>query len=247
MGTIRVGIGGWTFEPWRGSFYPEGLRQKDELAYAASHLSSIEINGTYYRLQSPKSFAAWAKAAPDGFVYSVKASRYCTNRKVLAEAGESAEKFVNQGLAELGEKLGPILWQFGPAKLFDPADMKAFLALLPSKVGGVRLRHALEVRHDSFQDPAFVAMAKEAGAAIVLADHPEYPLIDEDTADFKYARLMKSEEDQPTGYAPETLDQWAGQAKLWASKGDAFIYFISGAKVRAPAAAQALISRTAKT
>lgn len=243
MGIIRVGIGGWTFEPWRGTFYPEGLRQKDELNYAASHLTSIEINGTYYRLQSPKSFAEWAKAAPEGFAYAVKASRYCTNRKILAEAGESVDKFVKQGLAELGDKLGPILWQFAPTKVFDAEDMAAFLDLLPKSVDGVRLRHALEVRHESYRDPAFIALAKAAGAAIVRADHDEYPLIEADTADFTYARLMQSVEDEPAGYAPDALDDWAERARGWAKTGDAFVYVISGAKIRAPAAAQSLIAR----
>ncbi|CAN5388337.1 DUF72 domain-containing protein [soil metagenome] len=243
MGIIRVGIGGWTFEPWRGTFYPEGLRQKDELNYAASHLTSIEINGTYYRLQSPKSFAEWAKAAPEGFAYAVKASRYCTNRKILAEAGESVDKFVKQGLAELGDKLGPILWQFAPTKVFDAEDMAAFLDLLPKSVDGVRLRHALEVRHESYRDPAFIALAKAAGAAIVRADHDEYPLIEADTADFTYARLMQSVEDEPAGYAPDALDGWAERAMGWAKTGDAFVYVISGAKIRAPAAAQSLIAR----
>ncbi|MES2272390.1 MAG: DUF72 domain-containing protein [Pseudomonadota bacterium] len=243
MGIIRVGIGGWTFEPWRGTFYPEGLRQKDELNYAASHLTSIEINGTYYRLQSPKSFAEWAKAAPEGFAYAVKASRYCTNRKILGEAGESVDKFVKQGLAELGDKLGPILWQFAPTKVFDAEDMAAFLDLLPKSVDGVRLRHALEVRHESYRDPAFIALAKAAGAAIVRADHDEYPLIEADTADFTYARLMQSVEDEPAGYAPDALDDWAERAMGWAKTGDAFVYVISGAKIRAPAAAQSLIAR----
>lgn len=243
MGIIRVGIGGWTFEPWRGTFYPEGLRQKDELNYAASHLTSIEINGTYYRLQSPKSFAEWAKAAPEGFAYAVKASRYCTNRKILGEAGESVDKFVKQGLAELGDKLGPILWQFAPTKVFDAEDMAAFVDLLPKSVDGVRLRHALEVRHESYRDPAFIALAKAAGAAIVRADHDEYPLIEADTADFTYARLMQSVEDEPAGYAPDALDGWAERAMGWAKTGDAFVYVISGAKIRAPAAAQSLIAR----
>ncbi|GLI96805.1 DUF72 domain-containing protein [Sphingobium sp. BS19] len=243
MGIIRVGIGGWTFEPWRGTFYPEGLRQKDELNYAASHLTSIEINGTYYRLQSPKSFAEWAKAAPEGFAYAVKASRYCTNRKLLGEAAESVDKFVKQGLAELGDKLGPILWQFAPTKVFDAEDMAAFVDLLPKSVDGVRLRHALEVRHESYRDPAFIALAKAAGAAIVRADHDEYPLIEADTADFTYARLMQSVEDEPAGYAPDALDGWAERARGWAKTGDAFVYVISGAKIRAPAAAQSLIAR----
>jgi uncharacterized protein YecE (DUF72 family) len=243
MGKIGVGIGGWTFEPWRGTFYPPELRQKDELNYAAAHLTAIEINGTYYRLQSPKSFAAWAKAAPDGFTYAVKASRYCTNRKILAEAGESIEKFVGQGLSELGGALGPILWQFAPTKQFDAEDFGAFLKLLPNKVDGLPLRHALEVRHESFDNPDFIALARAAGAAIVRADHAEYPWIEADTADFVYARLMQSKEEEPAGYAADALNDWAKTARAWAKTGDAFLFFISGAKVRAPVAAQALISR----
>ncbi|AUW58260.1 DUF72 domain-containing protein [Sphingobium sp. SCG-1] len=243
MGDIRVGIGGWTFEPWRGTFYPADLRQKDELAYACQHLTTIEINGTYYRSQSPKTFAGWADTAPDGFVFAVKASRYCTNRKVLGEAGESVDKFVKQGIAELGAKLGPILWQFAPTKAFDAEDMGAFLALLPTSVDGVPLRHALEVRHESFRDPIFIDLAKNAGVAIVLADHETYPLIDAATTDFTYARLMRSVEEQPTGYTPDEINHWVDRAKEWATKGDVFAYFISGAKVRAPAAAQALIGK----
>lgn len=196
MGEIRVGIGGWTYEPWRGSFYPEGLRQKDELAHAGAHLTAIEINGTFYGSQKPESFANWAGAVPDGFKFSVKASRYCTNRRVLAEAGESVQRFVDQGIAELGDRLGPILWQFAATKQFDADDMAAFVALLPDSVAGLPLRHAFEVRHESFRDPAFTALMKQANAAIVFADHPEYPCIDEDTAEFRYARLMKTVEDE---------------------------------------------------
>ena len=243
MGDIRIGIGGWTFEPWRGTFYPEGLRQKDELAYALSRMTAIEINATYYRSQTPKTFAGWAKAAPDGFQFAVKASRFCTSRRVLAEAGESVGKFVSQGIVELGDRLGPILWQFAPTKQFDPDDMAAFLALLPGTVEGVPLRHALEVRHESFRDPAFRALAKKAGAAIVFADHAEYPLIEAEDVGFTYARLMRTVEEEPAGYTPDALDRWAEQARAWATKGDAYIFFISGAKVRAPAAAQALIER----
>jgi uncharacterized protein YecE (DUF72 family) len=245
MGEIRIGIGGWNFEPWRGTFYPPGTRQKDELAYAAAHLTAIEINATYYGSQKPASFANWAAAVPDGFKFAVKASRFCTNRRVLAEAGESVARFVNQGIAELGDRLGPILWQFAPTKQFDGEDMAAFIALLPDKVGGLPLRHAFEVRHESFRDPAFAALMKRANAAIVFADHPEYPCIDEATADFAYARLMKTVEEEPLGYATEAIDGWAASARQWASKGDAFVFFISGAKVRAPAAAQALIGRVA--
>lgn len=242
MGRIRVGIGGWNFEPWRGVFYPQGLRQKDELAYVGTHLTTTEINATYYRSQTPRTFAGWAAAVPDGFTFAVKASRFCTNRRVLAEAGESIEKFVNQGLTELGDRLGPILWQFMPTKKFDPDDFGAFLQLLPAQVAGIPLRHALEVRHESFDDPAFVAMARQAGAAIVFAAHPEYPCIEADTADFTYARLMLARAAEPAGYTPTELDDWAAKAKAWSEKGDTFLFFIAGDKVRNPAAAAALIA-----
>ncbi|PJG48651.1 hypothetical protein CAF53_10700 [Sphingobium sp. LB126] len=240
-GRIRVGIGGWVFEPWRGTFYPEGLRQKDELAYVGEHLTATEINATYYSTQKPATFAGWAKAVPDGFQFAVKASRFCTNRRVLADAGDSIAKFVNQGLVELGDRLGPILWQFMPTKKFDAEDFGAFLNLLPAGVDGVPLRHALEVRHESFDDPAFFDLAREAGAAVVYADHPEYPSLRGDDAGFSYARLMRTREEEPTGYASEHITDWAAMAKERAARGDAYIFFISGAKVRAPAAAQALI------
>ncbi len=260
-GTIRVGIGGWTFEPWRGTFFPEGLPHARELEYAASHVTAIEINGTYYRSQTPKSFAGWAKAAPPGFVYTVKASRFCTNRKVLADAGESIGKFIGQGIVELGDKLGPILWQFMPTKKFDPDDFAAFFALLPEAHEGIRLWHAVEVRHESFRDPDFVALARKAGVAIVFADKAEYPTIADLTADFVYARLQQAREDEPAGYAPTDLDRWADVARTWA-QGEApsglptvtdsqpkaayrevFVFMINGAKVHAPAAAQALLAR----
>lgn len=243
-GKIRSGTGGWSYEPWRGTFYPEGLRQKDEQAFATGHLTAIEINATYYRSQSPKSFAAWAKVAPDGFRYALKASRYATNRKVLGEAGESIAKFVAQGISELGDHLGPIMWQFAPTKQFDADDFGAFLKLLPNAVDGLPLRHALEVRHPSFDDPAFIALAKKAKAGVVYADHPDYPCIDADTADFRYARLMQARESEPTGYASQEIAGWAQKAYDWAQDGkDVYMFFINGAKVRAPAAAMALIDR----
>ena len=256
---IRTGIGGWTFAPWRGTFYPEGLRQADELAYAASHLGTIEINGTLYRLQKPASFAAWRDAAPENFVFSVKASRYCTNRKVLAEAGEGIERFFGQGIEELGDKLGPVLWQFAPSKAFDAEDFAAFLDLLPDTCGGLKLRHVLEVRHPSFACAEFVALARRHGAAIAIADHEQYPQIADLTADFVYARLMRSEEVVATGYRADALSHWAHIARSWRDghvpagldyvaaedppatlARDVFVYVISGAKVRAPAAAMAL-------
>lgn len=260
-GTIRVGIGGWTFEPWRGTFYPKGLPQAKELEYAASHVTAIEINGTYYRLQKPESFASWAKAAPDDFVFAVKASRVCTNRRVLAEAGEAIAKFLGQGITELGDKLGPILWQFMPTKAFDADDFGAFLKLLPDKQDGMPLRHAVEVRHETFLNPDFVEMCRAAGVAIVFADTPKYPQIADITADFVYARLQDAREEEPTGYSPDALDRWVGIARLWAAgesppelqyiaptqsgskSRDVFVFMINGAKVRAPAAAREFLRR----
>jgi uncharacterized protein YecE (DUF72 family) len=240
-GRIRVGIGGWVYEPWRSTFYPAGLRQKDELAYVGQHLTATEINATYYSSQKPATFAGWAKAVPDGFQFAVKASRFCTNRKLLAEAGESVAKFVGQGVAELGDRLGPILWQFMPTKKFDADDFRAFLKLLPDSVDGLPLRHALEVRHESFDDPAFLDLARQAGAAVVLADHPEYPAIRGHDVDFTYMRLMRAQADEPTGYSAADIDRWAGLAKEQAAKGDVYAFFISGAKERNPAAAQGMI------
>ncbi len=258
---IRVGIGGWTFGPWRGAFFPDKLPHTRELEYASRQVTAIEVNGTYYRTQSPATFAKWAAETPDDFVFSIKALRYCTNRKVLGEAGESVGKFLGSGLAELGEKLGPVLWQFMPTKRFEPDDMAAFLQLLPEVVGGRKLRHALEVRHESFRDAAFVEMARKRNAAIVFADSAKYPSLADPTADFTYARLEDAKEAVQTGYTADELDRFAEMARTWArgaapagldyvaakpkagGERDVFVFMINGAKVRAPAAAQALISR----
>jgi len=243
---IRVGIGGWTYEPWRGAFYPSGHAKARELEYASSHLTAIEINGTFYSTQKPATWADWTKRTPDNFVFTVKASRFCTNRRVLAEAQESIAKFVNQGLSELGPKLGPILWQFAATKKFDADDFGAFLKLLPGDVAGVKLRHAIESRHESFDDPAFFAMAREAGAAVVFADDEKHPCFTEQTGSFTYARLQRQREEEPTGYSPAELEIWAREAKDWAEGGrDVFVFMINGAKVRAPAAAMSLIGRLA--
>jgi uncharacterized protein YecE (DUF72 family) len=259
---IRAGIGGWTYKPWRGTFYPKGLRQADELSYAAGRLGAIEINGTYYRLQKPESFAKWRDAAPEGFKFTIKASRYCTNRKDLRETGESIERFLGQGIAELGDKLGPLFWQFMPTKKFDPEEFDAFLAMLPKTYQGLTLRHALEVRHESFVCAEFVELARKHGAAIICADSEKYPQIADQTADFSYARLLGAREDVATGYPEPELDRWAETAQAWRDgkraegmdylagavpepKGrDVYVFFINGAKVRAPAAAEALIART---
>lgn len=258
---IRIGIGGWTFEPWRGTFYPDGLAQKKELEFASRALSAIEINGTYYSGFKPATFEGWAKTAPDGFVFTVKGSRFCTNRKVLAEAGESVHRFVSQGIVELGDKLGPIFWQFMATKKFDAADFQAFLDLLPREEAGVKLRHAIQVRHDSFAVPEFVAMCRKAGVALVYADSPQYPAIADVTGDFVYARLEAGEDDNPLCYPEADFPKWTHAVKSWASGGcpeglpyvtdeappktprETFIFFIHGGKVRAPAAAQELIRR----
>jgi len=262
--SIHVGIGGWSYDPWRGTFYPPDLPKARELEYAVSHVTAIEINATYYGRQKPESFARWAKAAPPGFVFTVKASRFCTNRKILAEAAESIERFCSQGIVELGDRLGPILWQFAAAKRFDPDDFGAFLRMLPAAQDGVKLRHALEVRHESFRDSCFVTLAREAGAAIVFADHGGYPEIADLTANFVYARLQRAREEEPTGYSAPEIDRWRDVARGW-SRGEApdglsyvgettaprqprevFLFMINGAKVRAPAAAQVLIAALAR-
>src|SRR5437588_4258821 len=231
-GKILAGIGGWSYEPWRGLFYPEGLQQKRELEHASRRLTSIEINGTYYSSFKPPSWIKWREETPEGFVFSVKASRFCTNRRELAGAGDSIAKFAGQGLSELRDRLGPINWQFMATKRFDPEDMAAFLALLPQEAGGVRLRHALEVRHASFRDARFTDLARKHNAAIVFADSEDYPAIEEPTADSTYARLMRTKKTVKTGYTTRELEEWARRAHGWAKRGDVFVYFVSGAKER---------------
>ena len=243
---IRVGIGGWTYEPWRGVFYPDKLSQKKELEYASSKLTSIEINGTYYSGFKPETWMKWRDETPDDFVFAVKASRFCTNRKILAEGGESIGRFLDQGLTALGDKLGPINWQFMATKKFDPVDFEGFLKLLPKEKDGVRLRHALEVRSGTFETQQFYDLAAKYGTAIIYAvddEAPEWPRIDQPTGDFRYARMMSSKPDEPTGITPAELDGIAKQTRGWAERGDVFAYFIAGAKVRNPAAAQALIAK----
>jgi uncharacterized protein YecE (DUF72 family) len=243
---IRVGIGGWTFEPWRDNFYPAGLPHSKELHHASRQLTSIEINGTYYSTFKPPTFAKWRDETPDGFVFSLKANRFATNRRVLAAAGESILRFTDSGIAELGDKLGPIVWQFMPTKQFEPQDFEAFLALLPKEVEGRPLRHVLDVRHESFATPAFLELARRYGCVPVHTDSPKFPAIADADADFAYLRLMRSEADIPTGYPSAAIDAWAQGAQAWAGGSrprDVFLYFINGAKERAPAAAMALLQR----
>ena len=243
---IRVGVGGWTYEPWRDNFYPPGLPQHQELAFASRKLSSIEVNGTYYSTFKPATFAKWRDETPDDFVFSLKANRFATNRKVLATAGESIMRFVGSGISELGAKLGPIVWQFMPTKQFDPEDFEAFLALLPRSVDGCALRHVLDVRHESFTAPEFLSLAHRYHCVTVYTDSDKFPAIADAGGDFAYLRLMLSEADCKTGYSITALDAWAAGARTWAGgtkPREVFVYFINGAKERAPAAAMALINR----
>ncbi len=257
-GAIRVGIGGWTFEPWRGPFYTAGVRQADELKFASRAVTAIEINGTYYSTQKATSFRKWHDETPDDFIFSVKANRFCTNRRELSGAKDSIDHFIGSGLDELKTKLGPILWQFMPTKKFDPEDFEGFLTLLPKKLGALPMRHVVEVRHESFVNADFVTLVRKYGAAIVLADSDDHPLIADPSTDFVYLRLQKSQEKHADGYAPAALKTWAARAKAWAGgatpddllllapaasakKRDVFVFFISGDKVKNPAAAQAVI------
>ena len=262
QGLIHVGVGGWTFEPWRGVFYPKELKQKDELNYASRHLTAIEINGTYYSTFKPDSWRKWRDETPDGFVFAVKGSRFTTNRRELASAGESLERYFAQGMAELGDRLGPIFWQLPHTKKFDAADLEGFFSLLPKELNGIPLRHALEPRHDSFCTPAYPALLRKHGVANVYAKHNRYPEIADLSTDFVYARLQTGDDACETAYPPAELDDWAGVLKGWAA-GDApsglpiidasheapktprdvFVFIIHEGKIRAPAGAMALIER----
>jgi uncharacterized protein YecE (DUF72 family) len=242
-GKVRIGIGGWTYPPWRGVFYPDKLPQTKELEYASRALTAIEINATFYGRQSPKSWQKWAETAPDGFQFAVKGSRYCVMKPKLAETGEGLAGFFAQGFVALGPKLGPILWQFASRRKFDRDDIAGFIDLLPEEIGGTRLRHAIEPRHESFGNDKFFELCRARNLAVVLEDSDDYPTIEADTADFAYARLQRMSEDVPTGYDDAALDGFAKRAREWQERGDAYIFMINGAKVRAPAAALALQER----
>ncbi len=260
-GAIRVGVGGWTYEPWRGTFYPDGLLQRRELEYASRKFTSIEINGTYYGSQKPSTFAKWHDETPDGFVFSVKAPRFATNRKVLADAGGTIARFFASGVTALKDKLGPVNWQLLPAKKFDAADFRGFLKLLPREAGGLELRHAVEVRHESFRSPQFIDLAREHGVAVVVAGDSNHPQIADPTAPFVYVRIMGTQAKEKSGYSEAALKLWTARAQAWSSgeiptgfdyvspqRGggkprDVYLYVISGHKERNPAAAMSLIRR----
>jgi uncharacterized protein YecE (DUF72 family) len=263
-GSIHIGIGGWTFEPWRGLFYPKGLPHAKELAYAAERLTSIEVNGTFYRTQTPATFRKWASEVPKDFKFSLKGPRFATNRRVLKEAGDSIKRFLDSGVTELGEHLGPLLWQFAPTKKFDASDFGGFLDLLPAQFDGQTLRHVIEVRHDSFRSPEFIAMLRRFAVPVVFTDHVKYPNIADLTGDFVYARLQRGKDTAPTAYRPQDIKEWAGRLRTWAegrapddlprietaragrsktAPRDVFAYVIHEGKIRAPAGAMALIEQ----
>jgi len=257
-------VGGWTFEPWRSNFYPAGWPIARELEYASRQLTVIEVNGTYYSLQSAATFAKWREQTPNGFVFTLKATRHATNRRVLAEAGDSIDRFVRSGIAELGPKLGPIVWQFAPTKRFDAADFAAFLQQLPAAIDGVPLRHAVEVRHDSFRDSQYLELARRHRVATVFTDSDDYPSFADVTGEFVYVRTMRADKSLPEGCTPQALAQLAACMRAWRDGGepvalprveappvpttprDVFLFFISGDKEKAPAAAMALRRRLAE-
>ena len=243
-GKIRIGIGGWTYEPWRGLFYPDKLPRSKELEFASRRLSAIEINSTFYGRQKPASWEAWEKTVPEGFQFAIKGARYCVSRSRLAEGAEGLSKFFAQGFTALGPKLGPILWQFLPRRKFDADDIAGFFKLLPEKLDGITLRHAIEPRDDSFRDDRFFRLCRDRNIAIVHEDADDYPLIEADTADFVYARLQRMRGDVTTGYDEKSLKKFTALARKW-RKGDreTYIFMINGAKERAPAAALALQER----
>ena len=261
---IRVGVGGWNFDPWRETFYPPDLPKARELDYASRKLSAIEINGTFYRTPSRESLRKWAAATPEGFAFSLKAPRYCSYRKDPSTAGEAIQRFLTCGLEELGPKLGPILWQFPPTTPFDPDAFARFLDLLPGSLAGLPLRHAVEVRNPAFAEPGFIDLARERRVAVVFAHSSAYPEIFDVTGDFLYLRLQRSRSEEPTGYAPAELDLWARRLRSWRAgetPGDVallssatpgkiarpcWVFFIDGAKERAPAAAMALLGHLSR-
>ena len=246
MGTpkIRVGIGGWSYAPWRGTFFPKGLSQGKELSFAATQFGAIEINGTFYSRQSRATWEKWGSQVPDGFQFSVKASRYCVTRPKLADAGEGIGNFMAQGICALGDKLGPILWMLAARRQFHRDDIGAFLNLLPETYEGVKLRHVIEPRHDTFRDEAFFGLCRDHDVAVVFGDDDEFPCIEADTASFAYARLQRMRSEVATGYDEVALEGFARRAEQWRKdKRDSYIFMINGAKERAPAAALALQER----
>jgi uncharacterized protein YecE (DUF72 family) len=267
---VHIGISGWTYPPWRGTFYPPKLPHRRELAYAASRLGSIEVNGTFYGLLKPDSFRSWVAETPDGFVFAVKGSRFITHMKKLADADTTLANFFASGVLALGERLGPVLWQLPPTLGFDADRLTTFFDHLPRTLGAVAelaarhdhritedraltttdrpdhpVRHALEVRHDSFRTPELAGLLREHDIALVWADNPgKWPMLDETTTDFRYVRLHGDTELYASGYSEEALDAWASRIEGWVAAGqDVYLYCDNDAKVRAPYDAMGLMDR----
>jgi uncharacterized protein YecE (DUF72 family) len=257
-GTIRVGIGGWVYAPWRDNFYPKGLVHRRELEHASRHVTAIEINGTFYGSQKPPTYARWRDETPEGFVFSAKAPGRITMARAISRVGGAIDNFLG-GIATLGAKLGPIVWQFEQQKKIDRDEFAAFLELLPDAIGEVKLRHVLDVRDHAFVDAAYVELARSHGFATVFTDSDEHPSFADVGADFVYARLMRSRSAVANGYPPRELAAWARRAREWArgedppdlphlatlqaghAPRDVFVFFIGSAKERNPAAAMALL------
>lgn len=245
---LHAGIGGWTFEPWRGSFYPPGLPHSRELAHASRQVTAIEINGTFYSSFKPAHFAKWRDETPEGFVFALKGHRFVTHRRRLSTAAEGVQRFVGSGIAELGDKLGPIVWQLMPTTAFDAGELDGFLALLPREAGGRPLRHVIDARHPSFATEAYLELLDRHGCTTVYTDAPQYPGIPHATSDLAYLRLMRSEAECETGYPLPALERWAAGARQWLELGprkEAFVFFINGAKEKAPMAARAFLKMVA--
>jgi uncharacterized protein YecE (DUF72 family) len=243
---IHVGVGGWTFEPWRDNFYPAGLPHSRELHYASRQLTAIEVNGTFYSTFKPPTFAKWRDETPEGFVFSLKAHRFTTHRRQLATAAEGIERFVGSGIAQLGDKLGPIVWQLMPTMAFQPEDLEAFLRLLPREVQGRALRHVLDARHASFACEEYLDLLARHGVTTVYTDSEKFPSIPHARSPLAYLRLMRSAADCATGYPPQELGRWAQGAHAWTEMreaNEAFVFFINGAKERAPAAAMEMLKQ----
>jgi len=238
-----VGVSGWTYPPWRGDFYPKGLRQREELAYAASRLTSIEINGSFYALQKPESYRKWRDQTPEGFVFAVKGSRFISHMKRLADAEEPLKKFFDSGVFELGSKLGPILWQLPENFQYDEERLDTFFGQLPRTTpDGAEVRYALEFRSKTFEQPETYELLRRHGIACVLADTAgRWPKVEEDTADFRYVRLHGDLELYTSGYDDRALDAWAARIEAWGQ--DTYVYFDNDAKGYAPHDAERLIAR----
>lgn len=237
---VRVGVGGWSFEAWDKTFYPSGLPKTKQLQYMSRTLTAVEVNATYYSSFKPDTFAKWRDETPDGFVFSLKAHRFATVRKTKADMATSTALFLDQGITRLKEKLGPINWQFPGNRRFDREHFADFISVLPKEKDGIALRHAFEVRGTGYDDPAFYELIDKAGIAVVYAEDDEFPKLSPGKAKFTVARLMQSQADEANGYARKEIDRFAKMATKWAKGGETFVFFISGAKERNPAAAVAL-------